>query len=101
MLPHGGFAAHRDGLVRLVAGRDEAAARTLLRAVLARTPEGRTATVSWLTPSSPGRSAWRSRRASSWGSREAIFRRGDTGALRPLPPQRRVPVTAGARQAVG
>ena len=86
VLPHGGFAAHRDGLVRIVAGRDEAAAATLLRAVLARTPEGRAATVSWLT----AEQSWAVGVALEAGLElrleGGIFRRGDTGRFAPYLP---------------
>jgi GNAT superfamily N-acetyltransferase len=86
VLPHRGFAAHRDGVVRILAALDEEAARTLLRALLSRTPEGRAATVSWLT----GNQAWAVGVALDAGlelSLEgAIFRRGDTGRFAPYLP---------------
>jgi predicted N-acetyltransferase YhbS len=86
VLPHGGFGAHRDGVVRILAARTEEAARTLLRALLARTPAGREATVSWLTDSQ----GWAVDVALEAGlelSLEgAIFRRGDTGRFTPYLP---------------
>jgi GNAT superfamily N-acetyltransferase len=86
VLPHGGFAAHRDGVVRILAARNEEAAKTLLRALLARAPEGRAATVSWLT----GSQAWAVDVALEAGLElrleGAIFRRGDTGRFAPYLP---------------
>jgi GNAT superfamily N-acetyltransferase len=86
VVPHGGFAAHVDGVVRIVAARDEETAGTLLRAVLARTPDGATATVSWLTADQ----AWAVRVVLDAGldlrPEGGIFLRGDTGPFAPYLP---------------
>jgi Acetyltransferase (GNAT) domain len=86
VLPHGGYAAHRDGLVRLVAGRTEDDARTLLRAVLARTPAGRSATVSWLTAEQSWAVGVALEAGLQLGLEGGIFRRGDTGRFSPYLP---------------
>jgi GNAT superfamily N-acetyltransferase len=86
VVPGGGYAAHLDGAVKLLAATDEAAARTLLRAALARTPEGRSATVEWLT----AEQAWAVDVALEarleLKLEGGIFRRGDTGAFAPYLP---------------
>jgi GNAT superfamily N-acetyltransferase len=47
-LPGRGYAAHRDYEVKTIAAFDDEAAAVLLRSVLARVPEGRTAAVEWI-----------------------------------------------------
>jgi GNAT superfamily N-acetyltransferase len=86
VVPGRGYAAHREGEVKLLAAADDGAARLLLGAVLARTPEGRTASASWLTA------------AQSWAvgvvldagldlkPDGGLFLRGDTGAFTPYLP---------------
>jgi len=83
-LPGRGFAAIRDGDVKLVAASDDAGAATLLRTALARC--GGHAEVSWLT----GAQRWAvdvvveaRMRLGVWG---AVFLRGDTGAFSPYLP---------------
>ena len=83
-LPGRGFAAIRDGDVKLVAASDDAGAATLLRTALARC--GGHAEVSWLT----GAQRWAvdvvveaRMRLGVWG---AVFLRGDTGAFAPYLP---------------
>lgn len=86
VLPDGGYAAHTQGDVRLLAAFDAVAARTLLRAVLARAPDGRRAAVSWLT----GDQAWAVEVALDAGLElrleGALFLRGETGPFRPYLP---------------
>jgi GNAT superfamily N-acetyltransferase len=47
-LPGRGYAAHLDYEVKTIAAFDDGAAAALLRSVLARVPEGRTAAVEWI-----------------------------------------------------
>jgi GNAT superfamily N-acetyltransferase len=49
VVPGGGYTAHNAGELKVLAAESEEAARTLLRAVLARTTNGTRARVSWLT----------------------------------------------------
>ena len=83
-LPGRGFAAIRDGDVKLVAAADEEAAASLLRTALARC--GGHAEVSWLT----GAQRWAvdvvleaRMKLSVWG---AVFLRGETGTFSPYLP---------------
>jgi len=83
-LPGRGFAAIRDGDVKLVAAADEEAAASLLRTALARC--GGHAEVSWLT----GAQRWAvdvvleaRMELSVWG---AVFLRGETGTFSPYLP---------------
>jgi GNAT superfamily N-acetyltransferase len=83
-LPGRGYAAHRDGEVKLLAAADEAAARALLRTAIARA--GGRAQVSWLT----GAQRWAVDVAIDaglelelWG---AVFVRGDVGPFAPYLP---------------
>jgi GNAT superfamily N-acetyltransferase len=83
-LPGRGFAAIREGDVKLVAAADDAAAATLLRSALARC-KGH-AEVSWLT----GAQRWAvdvvltaRMELAVWG---AVFLRGDTGTFTPYLP---------------
>ncbi len=83
-LPGRGFAAIRDGDVKLVAAADDAAAATLLRSALARC-DGE-AEVSWLT----GAQRWAvdvvleaRMELAVWG---AVFLRGETGTFAPYLP---------------
>ena len=86
VLPDGGYAAHNQGDVRLLAAFDALAARTLLRAVLARAPAGRSAAVPWLT----GDQAWAVDVALDAGLElrleGALFLSGDTGPFTPYLP---------------
>jgi hypothetical protein len=86
VLPDGGYAAHNQGDVRLLAAFDALAARTLLRAVLARAPAGRSAAVPWLT----GDQAWAVDVALDAGLElrleGALFLSGETGPFTPYLP---------------
>ena len=86
VVPDGGYAAHQDGQLQVLAAFGDAAARTLLQAVLARTPAGRAAAVSWLTAAQ----AWAVDVALDAGLQlrleGGLFLRGDTGAFTPYLP---------------
>jgi GNAT superfamily N-acetyltransferase len=86
VVPGEGYAAHRSGEVKLLAARSELAARTLLRAMLARTPDGSRASVWWLT----GAQRWAVDVALEAGLAlrvdGGVFRGGDTGPFAPYLP---------------
>jgi GNAT superfamily N-acetyltransferase len=84
--PGRGYAAWRDGELKMLAAADDEAAAALLRTVLARTPPGAQATVEWLTS------------AQQWAIDVVlaagldlrpdgpVFLRGETGSFRPYLP---------------
>jgi GNAT superfamily N-acetyltransferase len=84
--PERGYAIHRRGALKLLAATDDEAARSLLRTVLARTPEGAEAEVEWLT----GAQQWAidvavaARLELRTGG--GVFLRGETGSFQPYLP---------------
>ena len=86
VLPDRGYAAHRNGSVKTIAARDDEAAATLLRSVLARIPAGGTAEVDWIT----GTQQWAVEVAIAarleLRPSGAVALRGDVGTFRPYLP---------------
>ena len=87
VVPDRGYALVSGGSVRAVAAYDEPAAADLLRAAIASTPEGATATVNWITSAQQG---WAlpvlldGRLELRFGG--AVFTRGDVGPFAPYLP---------------
>jgi GNAT superfamily N-acetyltransferase len=86
VLPERGYAAWRSGALKLLAARDEDAARVLLRAYLAAVGNGR-ATVDWLT----SHQQWAIRECVEAGLAldlgiSAVFTAGDVGPFHPYLP---------------
>ena len=84
--PGRGYAAHRDGAVKLLAAADEEAAAALLRTVLARVPATKHAEVEWIT----SRQQWAVEVALETRlelrPQSAVFLRGEVGPLTPYLP---------------
>jgi hypothetical protein len=84
--PERGYAIHRRGALKLIAATDDEAARSLLRTVLARTPDGAEAEVEWLT----GAQQWAidvavaARLELRTGG--GVLLRGETGSFQPYLP---------------
>src|SRR3954451_20030838 len=86
VLPDGGYTAHRDGEVVLLAAAEEGAGRTLLRAGFARTPPGGRAAVAWLTTAQAWAFDVSMAAVLELRPEGALFFRGETGSFTPYLP---------------
>ena len=86
VLPGRGYAAHRHGSVKTIAARDDEAAGTLLRSVLARIPPGGTAEVDWITGSQQWAVEVVVAARLALRPSGAVALRGDVGSFRPYLP---------------